>query len=98
MAVSGITLIFWTESHLQEASLKFDSTTGYHNDTLITDPLKAWQWESCHKGKVYPFVSIENYTSPNGDKLYCDCKYAIIPGIVNTDSAIGFVKRMKSLR
>merc|ERR1719317_547951 len=67
-------------------------------DDLLDDPMTAWKYGGCYKGKVYPFVPMENYTSPSGDKLYCDCKYAILTEVNNLKSAAGFMKLMRSLR
>ena len=76
MLVIGIYLIIQTESHLEEAATQCDNalTDGRAED----DFMLPWYYNSCFKGKVYPFVPIEDYTSSEGEKLYCDCKYAII--------------------
>lgn len=96
LVVSGIYLIIWTESHLQQAVTMCDSTSGYISSE--EDIMKTWGYGSCRKGKVFPFVPIEGYNSPTGNILYCDCKYAIIPYIVNGQSAVSFVNNMRSLR
>ena len=93
MIASGLYLIIQTESHLEEASTVCDSTASEGSED---DPMQPWRFGSCFKGKVYPFVPIEDYNSPNGEKLYCDCKYSIIPEYVNLASAVGFVNKMKS--
>merc|ERR1719184_348948 len=58
----------------------------------------TWRYGGCYKGKVYPFVPMEDYISPRGDKLYCDCKYAIIGELSTGESSVGFINRMRSLR
>lgn len=93
---SGIYLIIYTNSHLESASNMCDIAlkSGIRED----DPIAAWYWGSCFKGKVYPFVPMEDYTAANGEKLYCDCKYSIIPEFIRIETAVEFINRMRSLR
>ena len=70
---------------MKEASNKCDATISAGN-----------QLGSCFKGRAYPFVPIKNYTLPNGDKLYCDCKYAIIYDFFGFESAVTYKQHEKS--
>jgi len=90
-------LIIWTTSHIEKATVMCDSAMECY-DNLVDDPMMAWSLGGCYKGKVYPFVPMENYISPDGEKLYCDCKYAIVNEVSTIESAVGFVERMRSLR
>lgn len=95
--IIGAYLITKTQSHLQQASDKCAKVMERHT-SLINDPMMAWYLGACYKGKVYPFVPIENYTSPAGEKLYCDCKYGILNELSTGESAVGFINLMRSLR
>ena len=96
-SVCGAYLIIWTETHIEQASYNCDRVLECHDD-LTDDAMMTWKYGACYKGKVYPFVPMDNYTSPIGDKLYCDCKYALIAEYSSEKSSIGFVNRMRSLR
>ena len=96
MFASGIFLIIRTESHLTEAACMCDNAKEFHK--VEDDLMKAWAFGSCYKGKVYPFVPIDDYLLPNGNKLFCDCKYAVIPYFIDEGSAVGFINKMRSLR
>lgn len=93
--LSGVYLILWTESHLEDA---FNSCeNAIVNGSKEDDPMLAWAWGSCFKGKRYPLFAMEDYISTSGEKLYCDCKYAMIAEYNSIESAVGFINRMRSL-